>query len=163
MHSLPTHKYNNNSDNFRRYSVWLRIRNYLIKGFIKDDDNYYMVAYEPSFYSRYGFCTACGILRCSPVWCICGHKKLSDGWSSNNEKLDEFIKNSQLQTNSANDAYLDWIPFDCVKVGGNYESMDYVSTYEEIKLIPVEITNETDYLYYNRVSIKYEYIMLIHC
>ena len=53
IYSLPTHKYNNNSDNFRRYSVWLRIRNYLIKGFIKDDDNYYMVAYEPSFYSYY--------------------------------------------------------------------------------------------------------------
>src|SRR5437870_11305256 len=65
-------------------------------------------------YSRYGFCTACGILRSSPVWCICGHKQLSDGWTSNNKQLDEFIKKSQLQTNSPNLAYLEWIPFDLI-------------------------------------------------
>src|SRR6188508_3381716 len=69
-------------------------------------------------YSRYGFCTACGIRRCSPVWCICGHKELSDGWTSNNKQLDEFIKKSQLQTNSANDTYLEWIPFGCIDVKG---------------------------------------------
>ena len=66
------------------------------------------------YYSRYRFCSACGILRCSPVWCICGHKELSNGWTSNNKRLDEFIKKSQIQTNSANDAYLEWILFDCI-------------------------------------------------
>src|SRR6185312_6420197 len=118
IYSLPTHKYNK-SDNFRRYSVWLNHRNKLIKGFTKYDDNYYMVAHKLFYdcYSRYGFCTACGILRCSPVWCICGHKQLSDGWTSNNKQLDEFIKKSQLQTNSPNHAYLEWIPFDCIYVG----------------------------------------------
>src|SRR6185312_9423227 len=103
IYSLPTHKYNNHSDNFRRYSVWLKERNKLIQGFIKYDNNYYMVANNTNnlfyhCYSLYGFCTACGILRCSPVWCICGHKQLSDGWTSNNNQLDEFIKKSQLQT-----------------------------------------------------------------
>jgi hypothetical protein len=37
----------------------------------------------------------------SSVWCICGHKELSDMWTSNNKKLDNFIKKSQMQTNSA--------------------------------------------------------------
>ena len=47
---------------------------------------------------------------CSPVWCICVHKQLS------NKQLDEFVKQSQLQTDSSNYAYLEWIPFDCIGV-----------------------------------------------
>src|SRR6185436_13932371 len=84
IYSLPTHKYNNYVNQFRRYSTWLYQRNWLIKGFTKSNDKYYMVADRKFYhcYSRYGFCTACGILRCSPVWCICGHKQ-SDGWTSN--------------------------------------------------------------------------------
>src|SRR6185312_6172370 len=35
IYSLPTHKHNNNSDNFRRYSVWLNRRNNMIEGFTK--------------------------------------------------------------------------------------------------------------------------------
>src|SRR6185369_3221645 len=83
IYSLPTHKYNNDVDHFRRYSVWLNERNRRIKGFTMYDDNYYMVADRQfyHYYYRYGFCTTCGILRCSPVWCICGHKQLSDGWT----------------------------------------------------------------------------------
>src|SRR6185312_13145997 len=88
IYSLPTHKHNNYVNQFRRYKEWLRSRNKLIKGFTKYDD---MVASIDFYhcYSRYGFCAACGILRCSPVWCICGHKQLSDGWTSNNNQLDE--------------------------------------------------------------------------
>src|SRR5207237_2116626 len=88
-------------------------------------------------YSRYGFCTICGILRCSPVWCICGYKQLSDGWTSNNKQLDEFIKKSQLQTNSANDAYLEWIPYDCIGYAHLYD----LPTSEVVELIPLEITD----------------------
>ena len=96
IYSLPTHKYNNDVSQYRRYKEWLVNRNQLIMGFTKSNDNYYMVADKRfyHYYSLYGFCTACGILRCSPVWCICGHKQLSDGWTSNNEQLDEFIKKS---------------------------------------------------------------------
>src|SRR6185295_14634723 len=101
-------KYNKDDNQFRRHSYWLEERNKLIKGFTKYDDKYYMVADKHfyHYYSRYGFCTACKILRCSPVWCICGYKELSNGWTSNNKLLDEFIKKSQLQTNSPNHAYL---------------------------------------------------------
>src|SRR6185312_278090 len=117
IYSLPTtHKYNNDVNQFIRYNRWLSYRNYLIKGFTKYDNNYYMVADKRFYhcYSRYGFCTACGILRCSPMWCICGHKQLSDGWTSNNNQLDKLIKKSQLQKNSPNHAYLEWIPYNCI-------------------------------------------------
>ena len=107
-YSLPTHEYNSIDSHFRRYSKWLESRNKLIKGFTEFNDNYYIVAKRLFYhcYSRYGFCSACGIFRCSPVWCICGHKQLSDGWTSDNKQLDKFIMKSQLQTDSANDAYL---------------------------------------------------------
>src|SRR6185312_11364426 len=42
MYSLPTHKYNNVGNNFRRYSSWLESRNKLIQGFTKSIDKYYM-------------------------------------------------------------------------------------------------------------------------
>src|SRR6185312_5230312 len=96
MYSLPTDEYNDDVSQFRRYKKWLEKRNELIFGFTERDNNYYMVASELFYYcySRYGFCTACGILRCSPVWCICRHKELSDGWTSNNKQLDELIRKS---------------------------------------------------------------------
>jgi len=164
IYSLPTHKYNNDDGQFRRYSKWLEKRNELINGFTKYEDKFYMVAdkFFYCYYSRYGFCTACGTLRCSPVWCICDHKELSDGWTSNNKQLDEFIKKSQLQTNSVNDAYLEWIPFDCIK-DRRYEDDTHLyglptHTYTSVKLIPLEITDSTHDLYYAEVN----YLLMHH-
>ena len=160
IYSLSTHNYNNDDVNqFRRYKRWLEQRNKLVIGFTKYDNNYYMVTYKLFYhcYSRYGFCTACGILRCSPVWCICGHKEVFDGWTSNNKQLDEFIKKSQLQTNSANHAYLEWIPFDCTK-----KMLGIIHLYglpiKDIKLIPLEITDSTHDLYYAKVN----YLLMRH-
>ena len=161
IYSLPTHKYNNVDNNFKRYSKWLENRNKLIKGFTKYEDKFYMVADKRFYhcYSRYGFCTACGILRCSPVWCICGHKQLSDGWTSNNKQLDEFIKKSQLQTNSPNHAYLEWIPFDCIYDRGyGNVYLDGLPTHADVELIPLEITDETHDLYYAEVN----YLLMRH-
>src|SRR5438270_13849680 len=100
-------------------------------------------------YSRYGFCSTCGILRCSSVWCICGHKQLSDGWTSNNKQLDDFIKKSQLQTNSPNHAYLEWIPFDCIDMVYGY-SLRGLPTGYPVKLIPLKY--KTHDLYYAEVN-----------
>jgi len=161
IYSLPTHKYNNVDNSFRRYSTWLYYRNYTINGFTKYNDNYSMVADELfyHYYSRYGFCSTCGILRCSPVWCICGHKQLSDGWTSNNKQLDELIKKSQLQTNSANDAYLEWIPFDCIRNGVYLNGLPTPnSIYAPVKLIPLEIIDSTHDLYYAEVN----YLLMRH-
>ena len=156
IYSLPTHEYNSVDNNFRRYSTWLNSRNEFIKGFTKHEDKFYMVADKRFYhcYARYGFCTACGILRCSPVWCICGHKQLSDGWTSNNKQLDGFIKKSQLQTNSPNHAYLEWIPFDCI----NYPFLYGLPTDERVDFIPLEITDSTHDLYYAEVN----YLLMRH-
>jgi uncharacterized protein involved in tolerance to divalent cations len=161
IYSLPTHKYNNVDNNFKRYSEWLSHRNKLINGFTKYEDKFYMVADKRFYhcYSRYGFCTACGTLRSSPVWCICGHKQVSDGWTSNNKQLDEFIKKSQLQTNSANDAYLEWIPFDCIGDFNGYQFLyGHLPTRTDVKLIPLEITDSTHDLYYAEVN----YLLMRH-
>ena len=153
IYSLPTHKHKNIGSNFGRYSKWLEERNKIIKGFTKYEDNYYMVADKLFYhcYSRYGFCAACGILRCSPVWCICGHKQLSDGWTGNNKQLDKFIKKSQLQTTSPNQAYLEWIPFDCISMNDcDKETYFYgLPTYVRVTF---EITDETHDLYYAEVN-----------
>ena len=161
IYSLPTHKHMNDI-NFRRYSTSLTSRNKLVIGFTKHDDKYYMIADRKFYgcYSRYGFCIACRILRCSPVWCICGHKQLSDGWTSNNKQLDEFIKKSQLQTNSANEAYLEWIPFDCIRNESHGVYLDGLPTYEDVKLIPLEITDETHD--YNYAEVNYLLLLMRH-
>ena len=174
IYSLPTHEHVKDVSQFRRYSEWLASRNKLICGFTKHDDKYYMVADGKFYhcYSRYGFCAACGLLRCSPLWCVCGHKQLSVGWTSNNKRLDEFIKKSQLQTTSANHAYLEWIPSDCIDYWGNGYRYGYgyghlyglpIPTNYKVKLIPLETTYKTDDSYYDKVTIKYSYITVIDC
>ena len=97
------------------------------------------------YYSRYGFCTACGLFRCSPVWCVCGHKELSDEWTSNNKQLDEFIKKSQLQTSSPNYAYLEWVPFNCIWSVDYSFSLHGLPTCSYVELIPLEITDDDSY------------------
>ena len=73
-------------------------------------------------------------------------------WTSNNKQLDEFIKKSQLQTNSPNHAYLEWIPFDCIR-DGVYDMYLYgLPIYVYVKLTPLEITDETHDLYYAEVN-----------
>ena len=160
-YSLMTHK-DNDVSQFARYSKWLKSRNELIIGFTEHDNTYYMVANKVFYhcYSRYGFCSACGILRCSPVWCICGHKELSDGWTSNNKQLDELIKKSQMQTKSANEAYLEWIPFDCIERG------DYAHLYSlpahNGKLIPLKINHKTNSSYYNKVNYSIKHYIFFY-
>jgi len=158
-HSIPTHKYKDASttNRFRRYPRWLDKRNKLIKGFTKNGGNYYMVA-ERRFhccYALYGFCSECGLLRCSPVWCICGHKELSDKWTSDNKKLDEFIRKSQRQTKSANEAYLEWLSSDYIRIGSIVPSnrrLWELPTNADVKCLPLEITAETDDSYYHKVK-----------
>ena len=96
------------------------------------------------------------------MWCICGHKLLSDGWTSNNKQLDDFIKQFQLQTNSANDAYLEWIPFDYIYDGGYGDiylhGLPIAGYRTYLKLIPLEITDGTHDLCYAEVN----YLLMHH-
>jgi len=75
-------------------------------------------------------------------------------------QLGEFIKKSQLQTNSADDAYLEWIPFGCIRdEGDEYDLYLYgLPTPYRVKLIPLEITDETHDLYYAEVN----YLLMRH-
>src|SRR6185312_15671905 len=117
---------------------WLKPRNRSIVKFtvLNSTASIIWLSSESSYI--FTICSAWGILRCSPVWCICGHEQLSDGWTSNNKQLDEFIKKSQLQTNSANHAYLEWIPFDCIDDKGcGFFYLDGLPTYKRVKLIPL--------------------------
>jgi len=155
IYSLPTHKYINpsNINLFRRFSIWLEKRNKLIAGFTKNNDNYYLVTSRQFqyYYSICGFCSVCGVLRCSPMWCICGYKELSKGWTSNNKKLDDFIKKSQLQTSSANEAYLEWIPFNYFKTSANSSACFRSLSDELFQLISIEISDKTYDSYYDQV------------
>ena len=61
---------------------------------------------------------------------------------------------------TANDAYLEWIPFDCID---DYSGDEYLyglptSIHSYIKLIPLEITDETHDLYYAEVN----YLLMRH-
>ena len=109
-------------------------------------------------YSLYGFCSECGILRCSPVWCVCGHKGVSDAWTSKNKKLDEFIRKSQIQTKSADKAYLEWLPFDWfskIKQSDGRSTTKFnenLPTSNNVVLIPLDISDETDDSYYEKVK-----------
>src|SRR6185437_9762360 len=74
---------------------------------------------------------------------------------SYNKQLDDFIKKSQLQTNSPNHPYLEWIPFDCIEVNDDDDGYLYglpTYRYTPVKLIPLEITDETHDLYYAEVN-----------
>src|SRR5438128_8443224 len=129
----------------------------MINGFTSDDNSYYLITkrHFHHCYTLYGFCSACSILRCSPVWCICGHKELSKGWTSNNESLDKFIRESQKLTKSPNEAYLEWIPFDnlsiaIIGIGRNCDRgylHNGLPTNEMVNFKPFSIRDRTDNLY----------------
>src|SRR6185369_5071520 len=75
----------------------------------------------------------------------------------NNKQLDDFIKKSQKQTRTANDAYLEWIPFEAVAdtmkrtSTNNRNNYQYANadlyglpTNEDVELIPFDIPSEID-------------------
>src|SRR6185503_3372240 len=83
--------------------------------------------------------------------------------TSNNKQLDDIIKKSQLQTNSPNHAYLEWIPYDYIRDDWRFEGGGYLyglPTYRHasVELIPLETTDETHDLYYVEVN----YLLMRH-
>jgi len=157
--SIPTYKYENPTtvNRFRRYPTWLNNRNRLIYGFTEYKDKFYMIADKnlDLCINLYGWCSECKILRCSPIWCICGHKELSNEWTSGNESLDKFIKETQTQTESANEAYLEWIPFEmlnCCSHNLSASSTIGMPTYSDIDLVLLETSEETDELDFQTVN-----------
>ena len=164
--TFPPHSINQ----FEKYQYLLLMRNGCeIKGFTMIEDTYYFVANRPfaHFYSIFGFCSACGLLRCSPVWCICGQKELSYEWTSNCKKLDDFIRQSQMRTETANDFHLTFKPFDWLgltlpdKLAFNnkddprkymFSRYRRVSISVSLELVPLETSELSDDLFYQKVT-----------
>jgi hypothetical protein len=64
---------------------------------------------------EYGICSVCGVYNTNCQWCqSCDPKLLAQSWtSSGNEKLDEIIRNTQLEAKGFDSYhYLEWIPYD---------------------------------------------------
>lgn len=63
----------------------------------------------------YGTCMKCGQRRSHYRWCMLCERKQSErnlkNWTSGNNEIDEFIKNSQFYSNKSQ-TFLEWIPFD---------------------------------------------------
>ena len=93
---------------------------------------------------------------------LCGASVVTKNYPMDGLATISNSRKSQLQTNSANDAYLEWIPFDFIRDDGRYSAYfyglpttDYAAT---IKLIPLEITEETNDSYYDKVTIDDRFI-----
>lgn len=172
IYALPTHEHMNppNIKQYQLYCFWLSMRNpIMIRGFTINEDNCYMVT-DKDFYlhfSSYGFCSACERLRCSPMWCICGHKEMAYGWTSNCKKLDEFIKKSQTLTKTANDACLQYSPFTWLGQSTpdefiyidkddprqySYARFKNLSLSSYVDLSPLETSDLEDDSFYDKVS-----------
>jgi len=159
-----------NVNQFERYPYLLAMRNGCeIMGFTMIEDTYYFVANRPfaHFYSIFGFCSACGLLRSSPVWCICGQKELSNEWTSNCKKLDDFIRKSHIRTTTPNDFYLQFCPPDWLgltlpdKLTMLHKDDPRKYTFSRyrrssmsifLELIPLETSELSDDLFYQKVN-----------
>ena len=67
---------------------------------------------------EYGFCFTCIRYNTNKQWCkSCDPKLLAQSWtSSGNKKLDEIIRNTQLEAKGFESRYyIEWIPYDDLK------------------------------------------------
>ncbi|RHZ81046.1 hypothetical protein Glove_126g20 [Diversispora epigaea] len=64
---------------------------------------------------KFGVCRYCNVAKSNTDWCIdCERKRIADStgeWTSNNPKLDEYIRQTQLNPLNMYD-YFEWIQFD---------------------------------------------------
>ena len=92
--------------------------------------------------------SACGILRCGPVWCICGHKQM-DGLATISNSISLLRNLNYEQTQQ-----MEWIPFDCIEYWGDSAELYGLPAPNDVRveLIPLEITDETHGLYYAEVN-----------
>jgi hypothetical protein len=178
-YSLPTQKYLNPSNivQYRCLIQMLVLRNCgYLKGFTMNEDKYFMVSDRMlhEFYSLYGFCSACGVLRCSSVWCMCGVKEVAYGWTSNCKKLDEFIRKIQSLSKTVNDSYVQFVSYnflhqklpDTIIPVDNDDPRQYsYLRYKEFTLssstdlVPLETSDLEDDSFYDKVK---SYVVLMH-
>lgn len=79
---------------------------------------------------NYGTCQKCRRYYTNYEWCErCDPKLLTEGWTSDNETIDEIIKSTQLKATGYNNySYLQWIAYDDLIInefigGGGYATI----------------------------------------
>ena len=117
--------------------VWVTI------GFTYRGGEYCLIKQE----YEYGLCLGCTRELNPKINAFCYECKAPRpiDWTTGNKLLDSFIMESWSNTRNEYDAYLEWIPFDWVNLHG-------LPTRANVKLIPLEITDETHDLYYAEVN-----------
>ena len=75
------------------------------------NDEYY--EYSDKRKEKYGECPTCNRYNTYWTWCqSCNPKILTEGWTSDNETLDELIKSTQLKATKYHYSnHLQWIPY----------------------------------------------------
>jgi len=151
-----------------KYYQFIDKRHRMICGFTEMRGRTYLVAnwIFHYYYLLYGFCSECGLLRCTPVWCICGHKQLSNDWTSSNAQLDRFIRKTQERSEFIFEPFLEWIPYDSVAKGlsqcNDVSLLWFISSYQSVTQMcyrrslvstPLDITVTTPQSYYEQVEL----------
>src|SRR6266511_1946851 len=83
----------------------------------------------------YGVCSTCNRYNTYFSWCqSCDTYLLTQGWTSGNQKIDELIKNTQIDAPSYDkNCFFEWIPYDQFKnielVGGGGFATIYKATW----------------------------------
>ncbi|CAG8621287.1 570_t:CDS:10, partial [Acaulospora morrowiae] len=90
----------------------------------------YMIVFDEFYYRRdivYGKCKQCKRHNTSKAWCqSCDPFKTTQGWTSENNDIDDCIKEFQLKCTRHEDV-IEWIPFnrlsDLQKIGLNFQAL----------------------------------------
>ncbi|GBB96881.1 hypothetical protein RclHR1_02860014 [Rhizophagus clarus] len=85
-------------------------------------------------FKEYGVCSICQKFNTNYGWCkSCDPEKLTQGWTSGNAEIDEFIKETQRIAESYTENFLEWISFDrfenIIKIGEGGFSTVYRATW----------------------------------
>ncbi|CAG8616013.1 8240_t:CDS:2, partial [Acaulospora morrowiae] len=92
--------------------------------------NQYMIVFDNFYYKRnikFGKCTQCVRNNTSEAWCqSCDPFKVTQGWNSGNNDIDDYIKEWQLKSTRYEDV-IEWIPFNELsnlhKIGSNFQAL----------------------------------------
>ncbi|CAG8788424.1 1382_t:CDS:1, partial [Acaulospora morrowiae] len=85
-----------------------------VYGITRDTTGQYVIVFDEfsSRSSRYGKCTQCKKYNTSGAWCqSCDPFEITQGWTSGNNDIDDYIKEIQLKTTEY-EHVIEWIPFD---------------------------------------------------
>jgi hypothetical protein len=62
---------------------------------------------------NYGNCSYCNKPFTEELWCkICDPFKIIEGWTSGNNDIDKFIKDTIYNRRNIGDGFVEWVPFD---------------------------------------------------